>query len=289
MNILLTGATGFIGHHLYKYLSSKHEVFVLVRPSTQCKDFPSSHIFVFEDNIELLSIFIKENRIEGIIHLASLYLASHRSEQVKDLILSNVYLGTALLEATKKTNVSWFLNTGTIWQNYQSPAYSDTYNPVNLYAATKQAFLTVAKYYLETSSIRFCTLKLCDTYGPNDTRRKILSLFEENAISGQFLDMSPGEQKIDLIHVDDVVKGFEILMDILSNSQKDYRQEYVLTSGHQYSLRELAVMYEKKHHVKLNIHWGGRPYREREVMIPYLGNKLPGWEADETNHDINYK
>ena len=82
--------------------------------------------------------------MEGIIHLASLYLASHRPDQVADLVNANILLGTSLLEAAKLAGVRWFLNTGTIWQNYQSPECSDEYHPVNLYAATKQAFITMA-------------------------------------------------------------------------------------------------------------------------------------------------
>lgn len=282
MKILITGVTGFVGRHLYRQLALEHEMYVLVRPSTSCRELCAEHIYIFSDDISHLAVYLKENKIDGIVHLASLYLASHQSNQIKDMILSNIYLGTALLEAAKQAGVSWFLNTGTIWQNYQSPAYSDIYNPVNLYAATKQAFITLAKYYMETSALRFCTLKLCDTYGPGDTRRKILALFEEISKNGDTLEMSPGQQKIDLLHIDDVVNGFCRLIVMLSEPQCCLLSEYVLTSGHHYSLRELASMYEKKYNVKLNIHWGGRPYREREVMTPYVGNKLPGWEADKT-------
>jgi hypothetical protein len=30
---------------------------------------------------------------------------------------------------------------------------------------------------------------------------------------------------------------------------------------------------------KLNIEWGGRPYRDREVMVPWKGIPVPGWKA----------
>ena len=60
------------------------------------------------------------------------------------------------LTFSKKFNLKWFINTGTFWQNYQS----EKYNPVNLYAATKEAFQNIAKYYTETSSLIFTTIKL---------------------------------------------------------------------------------------------------------------------------------
>ena len=280
MNILLTGATGFIGKNLLPALEHEgHEVFVLVRPSSNYGELGANHSIIFSGDVIHLAQYMQQNEIDGIIHLASLYLAEHKPEQIPDLMQSNICLGTQLLEACKMAKVKWFLNTGTIWQNYNVPDYSDGYNPVNLYAASKQAFMTIAKYYTETSDICFCTLKLCDTFGPNDTRRKIFALFEQIAKTGETLDMSPGEQLIDILHIDDVVAGFIHLAQMLQENET-LRNEYVLSSGHQVPLRQLAHIYEQRHKVHLNIKWGKRPYRQREVMKPYVGIVLPGWRAN---------
>lgn len=273
MNILITGATGFVGKHLVGKLKDKHELHVLVRPGSVFHDLEISNVFEFSDNTKELGEYMKNHKIDGVIHLASLYISEHKSEQIKDIVLSNIYLGTTLLEACSIAGTKWFLNTGSIWQNFNSPDYSDEYHPVNLYAASKQAFMTMAQYYVETCNIRFCTLKLCDTYGPNDTRRKIYALFEQIAKSGDSLDMSPGEQKLDIVHIDHVVDCFELLADYL-NEGRELRNEYVVTSGKQLTLKELASLYEEENKVKLNINWGGRQYRKREVMKPYIGVAL---------------
>lgn len=279
MNILVTGSSGFVGTHLCARLRKEHNVFYLARPHNPMQDpGANGNVFFFaNNNIGALMLFLRQNKIEGIIHLASLYLQSHQEKDIPDLIQSNVYLGTAILEAASKAGVKWFINTGTIWQNYNVPNYSNQYCPVNLYAATKQAFMDVAKFYSETTDIQICTLKLCDTYGPNDTRRKIYALFEENAQTGELLKMSAGEQKMDILHIDDVVEGFVHLANMLHGNEP-LDNEYVLTSGHQLTLRELATEYERKHNVKLNIEWGALPYRTREVMTPYIGNVLSGWK-----------
>lgn len=272
MNILVTGVTGFIGMNLLKALNDKYVVYVLVRPTTDLSKVSTEHIFVFDDNIVELSNYLRTNKIRGIVHLASLYITQHQPMQIKDLILSNVYLGAALLEAAVEANVNWFLNTGTIWQNYIPD--SQEYCPVNLYAATKQAFIDMAKYYTEISELKFCTLKLCDTYGPDDTRPKILTLFKRIAETGETLDMSPGEQLIDLVYIDDVVDGFEHLILMLENDAC-IKNDYVLSSGHPIRLKDLASMYEEITGKVLNINWGGRRYKQREVMIPWQeGNVL---------------
>ena len=276
MRILVTGATGFIGTNLTRELRKNNDLFILGQFEGDPEKLRLPGI-VMTDDIQRLADYIKSNEIEGIIHLASLYLTVHTPKQVKDLVLSNIYFGTAVLEAASLAGtIKWFLNTGSIWQNYNVTGAE--YNPVNLYAATKQAFIAMAKYYSDVFGIRFCTLKLCDTYGPNDTRKKILKLFKEYSETGEVLKMSPGEQEIDLIYITDIIAGFTHLAELLSDSV-ELADEYVLTSGKQIPLKELAQLFSKVSGKKLNIEWGGRPYRDREVMIPWKGTPVPGWKA----------
>lgn len=276
MNILVTGATGFIGRHLVNEFRQNHSLHILCRSKKSLEelDLPG---FVMNDDIYALASYIKENNIEGIIHLASLYLPVHTTDQIKDLIMSNIFFGTAILEAASLTRtVRWFLNTGTIWQNYM--VEGNVYNPVNLYAATKQSFIDIAKFYIDTCKIRFCTLKLCDTYGPNDTRKKILKLFKECAENGDVLKMSPGDQLLDILYISDVVDGFRQLVDLLA-SDEEIEEQYVLSSGSQISLKTLASVFEDVSQKKLNIEWGARNYRDREVMNPWKGPVLKNWKA----------
>ena len=279
MRILVTGATGFIGTNLTRELRKNNDLFILGQFEGDPEKLGLPGI-VMTDDIQRLADYIKSNEIEGIIHLASLYLTVHTPEQIKDLVSSNVYFGTAALEAaTLAGTVKWFLNTGSIWQNYNTKGTE--YNPVNLYAATKQAFIDMAKYYTDVFGIRFCTLKLCDTYGPNDTRKKIFKLFKDYSESGEVLKMSPGEQLIDLLYITDIVAGFSQLAKLLSIGE-DLKDEYVLSSGKQIPLKELAQIFTQVSGRQLNIEWGGLPYRKREVMVPWKGEIVPGWKPEIT-------
>ncbi len=277
MNILLTGATGFIGKHLIKKMALQHNVYALVRESSQYADLPIKGAFIFRDNIDELQENFQKHSIESIVHLAALYLAQHCPNDIKKMIDANVYLGVALLEAACKTRVKWFLNAGTYWQH--SITDSAEYSPVNLYAASKQAFVDMAKYYTEIYPLTFVTLKLFDTYGPNDTRRKILNLFKDISASNEQLQLSPGNQLMDLLYIDDAVDGFMHLVSLL-NECKSLAPDYALYSQQRYSLKEIAVIFERVATKKLNLEWGGRPYREREIMEPWTkGAPLPGWQA----------
>ncbi|MDD2199725.1 MAG: NAD(P)-dependent oxidoreductase, partial [Bacteroidales bacterium] len=277
MNILITGGTGFIGTHLIKALSNHYKIHVLVPPDLDFTVPEYVSVFEFSENIRELHQYINENQIEGIIHLATLYVAQHQAEQIKDIILSNVYLGTAILESIKNTQVKWFINTGTYWQNFKSD--SKEYCPANLYAASKQAFIDMAAFYTETSSLRFVTLKLSDTFGKGDTRRKLFNIFKEAADTKEPLLMSKGEQYLDILYIDDIISGFTHLINLLEQD-KELLNEYVLVAQQRYNLKEIAGIFEKVSGKKLQIVWGGRPYREREIMCPWQkGTPLPGWKA----------
>jgi hypothetical protein len=38
-----------------------------------------------------------------------------------------------------------------------------------------------------------------------------------------------------------------------------------------------VALFEREAGVRLDIRWGERPYRQREVMVPWQGPTLPGW------------
>lgn len=278
MKILVTGATGFIGQNLVKLLVEKNfDTYCIVRVNSNTSQIDSrAKIFQYDENIDsLINYFNKEN-FDGIIHLASLFLASHTPKDISNLISSNIKFGTELLEASKMSNVKWFINTGTFWQHFQN----EDYNPVNLYAATKEAFEAIVKYYTETSNLIFTTIKLNDTFGPNDTRNKVFNLWNKIATSGETLEMSAGEQIIEISYIQDVISAYEILINHLnSENAAEYKNKtYAVTSNERMSLKDLSKVFEDATTCKLNIKWGAREYREREVMIPWKkGKVVPTW------------
>lgn len=279
MRILLTGATGFIGQNLIKHLLDEHHsIIALVRhdSDTSALDKRVSTVFYSGKIDDLITLFQHEH-FDGVIHLASLFLATHKNQDISGLIHSNIQFGTELLEACKLSKVSWFINTGTFWQHYEN----EVYNPVNLYAATKQAFEDIAKYYTETSELIFTTLKLNDTFGPNDTRNKVFNLWNTLSKTDETLDMSPGDQIIDICYIEDVINAYKTLIrHIQTNPNLVKNKTFAIYSGERMSLKNLANVFANSIGKTLNIRWGGRDYREREVMTPQEKiTPLPEWKV----------
>jgi nucleoside-diphosphate-sugar epimerase len=164
------------------------------------------------------------------------------------------------------------INTGTSWQHFEN----NEKRPVNLYAASKQAFECMARYYSDAHGMKVVNLKLYDTYGNGDTRPKLFATLKRIASSGESLAMSPGEQLIDILHVDDVVHAFCVCLQKLPDLPQ--WSSYAISSGNPLPLTELVAAFEQAIGKKLNIDFGAREYRPREVMVPWnTGQTLPGW------------
>ncbi len=282
MNILITGATGFIGNALATSLKSEYNTYLLVRETSDVSRIDNNidTVIVYKDYCQLLSIF-EEYKFNGVIHFASQVRVDHSIEHISDLLHDNILFGTYLLEASKNTNVEWFINTGTFWQHYNN----QDYNPVNLYAATKEAFEDIAKYYTQSSKLIFTTIKLNDTFGLNDSRVKILSLWLKMSKNSESIDMTKGEQIVDISYIDDVVKAYAVMVKNLieDDAIKYNNKSFVVTNKEKPTLLKLSNMFEEISGKRLFINWGAKKYREREVMKPYsLGVPVPNWEQKYT-------
>ncbi len=276
---LVTGGTGFTGSHLIKRLvNDGWIVHVVVRTSSDLsvlstvidKIKPHCHDGSTAALIEIIAI----SKPDIVFHLAAMVITQHTPEDIALLLQSNLIFSTQLLEAMVANGVSRIINTGTFWQHYENREYS----PTCLYAATKQAFESILQYYIEAKSLNAITLILFDSYGPSDPRPKLFYLLREASKSDKVLAMSPGEQKIDLVHIFDLVDAFVVASTCLLEADMLGHRHYKVSSGNLMKLKDVVSIYEMIVNIKLPIQWGGRPYRDREVMMPYSqGDSLPGW------------
>ena len=277
--VLVTGGTGFVGSHLARHLAGSGErVHLVTRPGSSLELLGPAvsrmHVHEHDGSTEGLIEIVRAAQPAVVFHLASYFVAAHRSSDVARLIESNVLFGSQLVEAMVANDIRSLVATGTSWQHFEDADY----RPVSLYAATKQAFEDVLRFYTDATNIRAISLHLFDTYGSGDPRPKLLHLLRRAATTGETLAMSPGEQHLDLVHVDDVVQAFLGAAQRLASGEGSNFDVYAVSAGRTLSLRDVVAVFGRVSGRRLNIEWGGRPYRAREVMQPWRsGVPLPGW------------
>lgn len=273
---LVTGATGFVGAHLTRALADHGwDVSALVLPGPDRERLdPRVTALELDGTTERVIECLASARPDVVFHLASLFIAEHTAEQVAPLITSNVLFGAQVLEAMDLTGCDALVNTGTSWQHFGDAEY----DPVCLYAATKQAFEDLARFYSNARGMRVQTVRLFDTYGPDDPRPKLFHALRTASAEGRTLEMSKGEQRIDLVYIDDIVSAFEVAAERALSSAEGTTEAWAISSGERLSLRDLVERWQAVTGRTLDVNWGGRPYRAREVMEPWTGPVLPDWQ-----------
>ena len=276
---LITGVTGFLGGYVARcLLEDGWQVTAIVRASSQVNVLPvelrENIQFYNADRMKLPEI-VQDAAPDVVFHLATYYTTVHTYEEIDRLVASNIAFGTKLLEAMDVNNVRRLVYARSSWQHYNG----DAYEPANLYAATKEAFDAIVKFYTAAGGLQTISLTLFDTYGEDDRRNKLLAVLPQLAAEGRRLALSPGEQLVDFVHAEDAARAFVLAGTYLVDGRYELCGDYVISSGMAVTLRELIRRYEEMCGEKMPVDWGARPYREREIMIPWRGSRiLPGWE-----------
>lgn len=284
--VLITGVTGYIGSHLARVLLPDCEVYGLVREPLRTEYIEDIwdrlHLLTIDGSYPSVEAAVREVRPDLTYHLAAYYTGAHGPEATPALISSNVTFGAYLLEAMATCGCSMLVYASTIMAHYGG----ESYRPLNLYAATKQAFSDLLAYYTDADFLRAVTLVLSDTYGPGDLRPKILNLVKKAAQTGEKLVMSDGNQDYDVVHIDDVVRAFRQAGEQLLQTPQWKNETFQISSPHPLTLRQTVEKLLSAEQLALNADWGARPQLERQIiqavrLYPLLPNFKPKVPLEE--------
>lgn len=277
MRILITGATGYIANKLVKRLVEfDNAVWCTVRKTSDVSRLENIDCeLIYVDEVSVLYEQLRKIRPDLVIHLAGVFLSEHSKDNIQDMVESNIVFPTILFDAAYEAGCRKYINTGTCWQNFEG----EKYNPVNLYAATKESVEDILKYYVNAKGIKGITLTIFDSYGPKDTRNKVLNIVSRLS-EGESIGMTQGEQKMYLCYIDDIVDAYLQAIILIQGYEEGEYHKYAVRGDKAYSLREIIQIYLEESRKNVIIKWGEREYRKREIMDPSdWGELLPGWYA----------
>jgi nucleoside-diphosphate-sugar epimerase len=260
--IIITGSTGFIGRNLVpKLISQGYVVLEITRDIEK-----SNRLFGEEtEKIQIDDLDFKEKIVafkpDFVVHLAAYLTASDEWSDIVKLIDSNLLFLSKILNAIAETSLKLFINTGTFAEYYLG---NDILDPAYFYASTKTASRSFISYFSNAYNFKFATVVPYTIYGGVDSNKKIIDILIESTSSDNSIDLSPGDQILDFIHINDVTDFYLTMIE--KESIIPNKSNFHLGTGIGHSIKDLAKLIDQISCKKTNINWGGKEYRKSDVM-----------------------
>lgn len=265
MRILITGATGFVGRNLLPKLfdSNWQDAIALIGRNIEKLQYmaENKNVTIIDQHNNNYKHEIERFNPDTVLHLAA-YLTSRDDEESIDMLLeSNISYGVHLLDGLKKTQIKNFINIGT----FAEYLYGDgNLNSAYLYSATKTAFRSILDYYSMTMKFKVINVIPYSIYGGEDSQKKVIDFIRDSIDSDVAIDMSPGEQVLDFIHIDDVCEFFLQLLEKIETLESS--EIFHLGTGVGTSIKDLSNIIGQVYGTHPNINWGGLSYRPNDIM-----------------------
>jgi UDP-glucuronate 4-epimerase len=227
MNILLTGAAGFIGLHVAKILLARGDRVVGIDNLNDYYDpqlkrdrldllrgEPDFHFHQLDvaDRTEMPALFARE-RFDAVVHLAAQAGVRYSLIDPHAYITSNIVGFTNVLEGCRHHAVKHlvYASSSSVYGGNTVMPFAEHHavdHPVSLYAATKKSNELMAHTYshlfgLPTTGLRFFTV-----YGPWGRPDMALFLFTKAIIAGEPIKVfNHGRMVRDFTFIDDIAAG----------------------------------------------------------------------------------
>lgn len=247
MKILVTGGAGFIGSWLVEHLSKKHKVTIWDDLSTGKEENVPNDIKLQRVNV---AHNIPHGSFDVIYHLAAESRIGPSFENPVDTTKRNVIGTQRILDLALRCKAKViFASTSCLC--------GDKY--LNPYALSKAQGEDLIKMYRHIWGLNAVITRFFNVYGAGEPQEgphaSVLGIFRRLRQQGKALTINgTGEQRRDFIHVTDIARALEFLMD------KDVEEIVQIGTGKNYSINELAEIVDP----------GGnheyRPARDGELM-----------------------
>lgn len=222
-NILVTGASGFIGSHLHKRLAYEGHAVT-----------PLSHKSLYKEQDRLTKI-VKALNPSYIFHLASYGNHYFQTEENKT-VAANYMVLNKLLQATKDIEYKAFLNFSTQAYNFDSGSF---------YGATKAGGEYLVRAYVKQYDLPIVNIRPYSVFGEGEADFRFVPKLCKQIMEGKEITLTNVAH--DWIYIDDFIDG---LLQVAIDSNK-YRGKSVgigtgIYRNNRYIAKQLQLIIQKE-------------------------------------------
>lgn len=209
MNILVTGAKGFLGLNLVKKLiSQSFTVFAITKTPI---DFVHPNFHVIQCDLNDINK-VQGLKIDIVFHTAARINFDESYMSLSQLTRDNIISTYLLADFILKNNIKKVIHSSSC-SVYEENYYIDNWiseghrlRPRNTYAVSKLASDWILENKLMSSVVELIILRYSSIYGYGQRKDSILPIFIENASNNADLNIiGSGERIQDYVYIDDVV------------------------------------------------------------------------------------
>ena len=230
MNILVTGAAGFIGFHLIKALLDKKCSIVGIDNINDYYDpnLKNSRLQILNEmssignfrfikldlaDRDAISNLFDENNFDIVINLGAQAGVRYSIDNPHAYVDSNIVGFVNILEGCRHHNIKHLVyasSSSVYGMNVKQPFSTDDIvdYPISLYAATKKSNELMAHTYSHLYNIPTTGLRFFTVYGPYGRPDMAYFSFTKKILDGEKIDVfNNGEMQRDFTYIDDIVEG----------------------------------------------------------------------------------
>lgn len=235
MNILITGAAGFIGSSfLRKVLKKNHQAVVLdkLTYAGHVENFPSDQEFkfihgcitdsktiesiLFGEKIDWIVNFAAESHVDNSIHSPNVFIETNVVGTLNLLNVATKYYQQ--LELDKKNNFRFLqVSTDEVFGTLGDVGYfneDSKYQPNSPYSASKAAADHLVRAWFHTYQLPTMITNCSNNYGPRQFPEKLIPTMILNALQLKQLPVYGNGQNVrDWIYVDDHSEGIYLALE----------------------------------------------------------------------------
>ena len=292
--VLVTGGSGFIGHHLVRRLLAEGcKVGVVVRYANAMHNerlrsiYDSLHVIEADIRNRGALAAIGEFAPQIVFHLAAYNHVGDSFTQVEECFDVNAKGTANVFDIAAAASAQKFIyaSTSEVYGHQTGVPFVETAmpEPISPYAITKYAGELYCRLKQRTEQ-RTSTIVLrpFNAYGPYQGAKAIIPELITACLLGRPIRTTPGEQTREFNFVEDLVEGMILAM----RTEKRIEGVINLGASEEIKIRDLVLKIAKLTDTKSKIEIGALPYRPTEVWRMYCDNtrarETLGWRPKVT-------